>query len=70
MNDQNTCMACSCPCEMHKEHSHPVAQAEKGQEHSITCSKCGFKAKAPEQMEEHTKESVNDHKHVTDGQQV
>lgn len=31
-------------------------QASGQQEHSITCSKCGFKAKATEQMEKHNKE--------------
>lgn len=53
MSDQNTCMACSCPCEMHKEHNHPTAQAGEGQEHSITCSKCGLKAKSAEDLKEH-----------------
>ncbi|MBI2012246.1 hypothetical protein HYS91_05780 [Candidatus Daviesbacteria bacterium] len=40
------------------------------QEHSITCSKCGFKAKEPEQMEEHKKETVTDPNHSTSGQQM
>lgn len=53
MNDQNTCMACSCPCETHKEHNHPTAQAEKGQEHSITCAKCGMKAKSTQDLGTH-----------------
>ena len=26
-DDKGTCMACSCPCDAHKEHNHPV---EKG----------------------------------------
>ncbi|MBI2670178.1 MAG: hypothetical protein HYX20_03470 [Candidatus Yanofskybacteria bacterium] len=38
------CMACSCPCEMHKEHNHPVEEMgehEKHHEESKTCSTCG-----------------------------
>jgi hypothetical protein len=30
--DKGTCMACSCPCDMHKEHNHPVG---------MKCEKCG-----------------------------
>lgn len=42
-NDENkdnksTCMACSCPCEMHKEHNHPVEEKHEG---AKTCSACG-----------------------------
>ena len=55
MNDQNTCMACSCPCEMHKEHSHSTEKGGTQQEHSMTCSKCGLKAKDSGEMEEHGK---------------
>lgn len=46
-NNKNTCMACSCPCEMHKEHNHPVEGAEKheGHEDSKSCSTCGAKHK-------------------------
>lgn len=51
MNDQNACMACSCPCEMHKEHNHPTQQ----EEHSMTCSKCGLKANSKGEIEEHGK---------------
>ncbi len=53
MNDQNNCMACSCPCEMHKEHNHPTEQTEGTQEHSISCSKCGLKANSKVELEEH-----------------
>lgn len=53
MNDQNTCMACSCPCEMHKEHNHPAEKAGDQQEHSIACSKCGLKAKSNKELAEH-----------------
>lgn len=55
MNDQNTCMACSCPCEMHKEHNHPTEQAGGQEEHSMTCSKCAFKTAEPSEMAEHGK---------------
>ena len=55
MNDQNNCMACSCPCDMHKEHSHSTEQTEGSQEHSMTCLKCGLKAKDPKDLEEHGK---------------
>lgn len=34
----NVCTACSCPCELHKEHNHPV---EKKREGAKTCSVCG-----------------------------
>lgn len=34
----NACMACSCPCNMHKEHNHPV---EEKREEAKTCSACG-----------------------------
>ncbi len=54
MNDQNNCMACSCPCEMHKEHNHPTQKGDQ-QEHSMACSKCGLKAKSNEEMEKHGK---------------
>lgn len=41
MNDQNqnACMACSCPCDMHKEHDHSTQQGDK-------CDKCGHEHKA------------------------
>ena len=32
------CMACSCPCDKHKEHNHPV---EEKHEEMKTCSTCG-----------------------------
>ncbi len=56
MNDQNTntCMTCSCPCEIHKEHNHPTQQAVQQQEHSMICSKCGLKAKTADKMQEHS----------------
>lgn len=53
MSDQNTCMACLCPCELHKEHNHPTEQALKQQEHSMTCSKCGLKVNASDKTEAH-----------------
>ena len=29
---KEVCMACSCPCEMHKEHNHPVdTEAKKAE---------------------------------------
>lgn len=49
-NNKNTCMACSCPCEMHKEHNHPVEEMkaeELSKEESNknkevkSCSTCG-----------------------------
>lgn len=55
MNDQNqnTCMACSCPCEMHKEHNHPTEQAGGQQGYSMACSRCGLKAKSTQDLEVH-----------------
>lgn len=46
-NDKTTCMACSCPCEMHKEHNHPVSAegGEEKHEESKTCSACGHEHK-------------------------
>lgn len=57
MNDQSTCMACSCPCEAHKEHNHPTQQADQQQEHSMTCSKCGLKAKTADEKAQHSCET-------------
>ena len=37
-NNKDTCMACSCPCEGHKEHNHPV---EKKPEEIKACTTCG-----------------------------
>jgi hypothetical protein len=40
--NKGVCMACSCPCEAHKEHNHPVG---KNIEHEDggTCAHCGAK---------------------------
>lgn len=35
-----TCMACSCPCEMHKEHNHPVEGENKSD--TKVCKMCGM----------------------------
>ncbi len=35
--NKNTCMACGCPCEKHKEHNHPVGKK---------CESCGHEHKA------------------------
>jgi len=53
MNNQNNnqksevCMACSCPCEMHKEHNHPVEEMSKPENHDEvkSCSTCGVEHK-------------------------
>lgn len=48
--NKNTCLACSCPCEMHKEHSHPVEEMkaeelskdESNKNKEVkSCSTCG-----------------------------
>lgn len=39
----NTCMACTCPCEMHKEHNHPVEGAQKTE--AKFCKMCGHEHK-------------------------
>lgn len=39
-----TRMACSCPCEIYKEHNHPVNGEVKSE--TKTCSKCGHEHKA------------------------
>lgn len=38
------CMACTCPCEAHKEHNHSV-EKESGHEHKDgeVCTSCGMK---------------------------
>ena len=41
-DNKTTCMACSCPCEMHKEHNHP---ANEKHEEAKTCSACGHEHK-------------------------
>jgi hypothetical protein len=38
----NICMACTCPCEMHKEHNHPV----EGKSEAKVCKMCGHEHKA------------------------
>ncbi|MBI2462762.1 MAG: hypothetical protein HYV65_00810 [Candidatus Spechtbacteria bacterium] len=35
--EANSCMACVCPCEAHKEHTHD----EHKEDASKTCSNCG-----------------------------
>lgn len=42
-DNKNTCMACSCPCEMHKEHNHPVDDKHEHEKHEEikSCSTCG-----------------------------
>ncbi len=43
-DNKTTCMACSCPCEMHKEHNHPIEEMGKQEKHeeSKSCSTCGM----------------------------
>ncbi|MBI2406144.1 MAG: hypothetical protein HYV25_01000 [Candidatus Harrisonbacteria bacterium] len=41
-DNKKTCMACSCPCEAHKEHNHPVGEKP---EEAKTCSTCGQERK-------------------------
>lgn len=38
-DDATTCMACSCPCEIHKEHNHPVEDKNKSE--AKACHMCG-----------------------------
>lgn len=38
MDDKKTCMACSCPCDAHKEHNHGTDGAK---EKPKACDKCG-----------------------------
>jgi hypothetical protein len=42
-DNKNTCMACSCPCDMHKEHNHPT-EGEKSE--AKVCKMCGHEYKA------------------------
>ncbi len=51
-DNKTTCMACSCPCEMHKEHNHLVSPeggsasgGEEKHEEAKTCSACGHEHK-------------------------
>lgn len=41
-DNKGTCMACSCPCEMHKEHNHHDEE-KHGEEKA--CSSCGHEHK-------------------------
>lgn len=49
MNKQNdtqkagVCMACECPCDMHKEHTHETKSSESG---AKKCEMCGHEHKA------------------------
>ncbi len=43
-NHKNTCMACTCPCEIHKEHNHPAEGSEKPA--AKVCQMCGHEHKA------------------------
>ena len=36
------CMACSCPCDTHKEHTHMMSDEDGGK----TCSDCGHEHNA------------------------
>ncbi len=42
MENKGVCLACSCPCEAHKEHNHPMSK-EGEQESGGTCTHCGVK---------------------------
>ena len=44
-HETDTCMACSCPCEMHKEHNHPVADEHT---EAKVCAMCGHENKGDE----------------------
>lgn len=39
-----TCLACSCPCDMHTEHNHPVSGEVKSE--TKVCPMCGHEHKA------------------------
>ncbi len=39
--DVKGCMACSCPCEAHKEHNHPADM--KQEDGTKVCAHCGSK---------------------------
>lgn len=54
---QNTCMACSCPCEMHKEHTHATGQTQNQSE--LKCPMCGASFNSKEEMDQHAKEKHN-----------
>ncbi|MBI2038039.1 MAG: hypothetical protein HYT15_03900 [Candidatus Magasanikbacteria bacterium] len=45
--NNDTCMACSCPCEEHKEHNHPVGKEQEEnddkQASDKVCVSCGAK---------------------------
>jgi hypothetical protein len=40
--NKEVCMACSCPCEMHKEHNHPMGNEMAEHTHGAgeTCAAC------------------------------
>ena len=43
-DNKTSCMACSCPCEMHKEHNHPVEGEQKTG--AKVCQMCDHEHKA------------------------
>ncbi len=48
--NKGVCMACSCPCEAHKEHNHPIeknAEPNETDGHGGTCAHCGAKKEEP-----------------------
>ena len=44
MDDKTTCMACTCPCEAHKEHNHPMSkEGDSHDKDGKVCPDCGAK---------------------------
>lgn len=43
-DNKGTCTACSCPCEAHKEHNHPIsAEGGSASGGEKKCEHCGNK---------------------------
>ncbi len=42
-DNKTICMACSCPCDMHKEHTH---DKKDGESSAKKCETCGHEQKA------------------------
>lgn len=53
---QNTCMAYSCPCEMRKEHTHATGKQNPSE---LKCPMCGASFNSKGKMDQHAKEKHN-----------
>jgi len=74
-DNQFNCPACGGNFQSKEEQDLHVQQThskkdEQQQEHSMMCSKCGFKANVSSEVENHNKQVLNDPKHTEPGQQM